>query len=185
MDSSVSMMGKFLDPEAIIKQLDVQIGSVIADFGCGSGYFSLPFAKKVGSEGKVYALDVLPQAIEAVSNSARFEGISNIVAKRVNLEKEQGSKMLAEGFDWVILKDILFQNKKREIIIKEVYRILKQEGQAIVVEWNQHDFSVGPEKELRILPEELKKIFEQQKLFVRRDIEAGDFHYAFVVSKKK
>lgn len=185
MESPLSVMGKFLDPKAILAQLEVREGDIVADFGCGPGYFSLPFAKAVGSDGKVYALDVLPQAVEAVANKARFEGISNVITKRVNLENEQGSKMLAESFDWVILKDLLFQNKKKETIIKEIYRILKDDGRAVVVEWSQQDFTVGPEKEMRILPQDLKQMFQQEKFVIEKEINAGDFHYAFVVAKQK
>ena len=38
---------KFLDPSKIISQIGVQNGSIVADFGCGPGYFSFPFAKAV------------------------------------------------------------------------------------------------------------------------------------------
>jgi tRNA A58 N-methylase Trm61 len=56
----------FVDPARIISQIDISLGATVADFGCGSGYFSFEFSKAVGPDGKVYALDILPQALEAV-----------------------------------------------------------------------------------------------------------------------
>lgn len=183
MEENKNEAGKFLDPSGIIAQLDIQSGNVVADFGCGPGYFSVPFAKTVGQDGKVYAFDVLPQALETIASKAKNSGVSNIVTSRVNLEKEKGSKLENECVDWVIMKDMLFQNKNKAIIIAEAHRILKPGGKVIVTEWGQNNFSVGPEKEIRIPVGELKKIFIEQKFSVEKDVAAGDFHYAFVALK--
>ncbi|HOW60579.1 MAG TPA: class I SAM-dependent methyltransferase [Candidatus Moranbacteria bacterium] len=184
MEYNKNELGKFLDPGAIVKQLEIKRGSIVADFGCGPGYFSIPFAKIIGEDGKVYALDVLPQALEAVAAKAKNYGINNIITSRVNLEKENGSKMEANSLDWVILKDMLFQNQKKDIIIKEAYRVLKNNGQIMVVEWNQNDSTVGPESELRIAENDLKKMFSDHGFLIGKNINAGDFHYAFVAIKK-
>ncbi|EKD58860.1 MAG: methyltransferase type 11 [uncultured bacterium] len=183
MEVSQSQVGKFLDPTKIIAQLDVQEGSVVADFGCGPGYFSLPFASAVGQAGKIYSLDVLPQALETVVGKCKNSGIINIETKRVNLEKENGSKMENESLDWVIMKDILFQNQRKDVIIAEAYRVLKPGGMVIVVEWNQAEEAIGPDLSIRIKQESLKGMFEEKKFTVDRNIDAGDFHYAFVAKK--
>jgi ubiquinone/menaquinone biosynthesis C-methylase UbiE len=175
---------KFIDPNAIIAQLAIKSDSAVADFGCGPGYFSIPFAKAVGENGKVFALDVLPQALETVNSKMKNSAVSNIVTSRVNLEKENGSKLDSDSVDWVILKDILFQNKKREVIVAEAYRILKTGGKVILVEWGKkQDSAIGPESELRIPPDVLKKMFLDQNFSVEKDVDAGNFHFAFVAVK--
>ena len=184
MEESKTVLGKFLDPEAIIAQLDISSDSVVADFGCGPGYFSLPFAKAVDKGGMVYALDILPQALETVTGKIKNSGVINVTVKRVNLEKERGSKLESNSVDWVILKDILFQNEDKKIIIAEAWRILKDEGKIIVIEWSQANVAVGPEMSSRIPLEELKKIFVEQKFVIEKDIVAGGFHYAFVAKKQ-
>jgi ubiquinone/menaquinone biosynthesis C-methylase UbiE len=176
--------GKFIDPQLIIAQLDLKEGDLVADFGCGPGYFSLPFAKAVGESGKVFALDVLPQALETVLGKMKNSALANIVASRVNLEKENGSKLDPDSLDWVILKDVLFQNKKKDVIIAEAFRVLKTGGKVIVVEWDRkHDSAIGPENELRIPKDILKKMFVDRKFSITKDINAGDFHFAFVAVK--
>jgi ubiquinone/menaquinone biosynthesis C-methylase UbiE len=184
MEETQNLVGKFLDPDAIIAQLEVAHGNVAVDFGCGPGYFSIPFAKAVGDGGHVYSLDILPQALETVIGKAKNSGVANITTKRVNLEKENGTKLEGNSADWVILKDVLFQNQKKEIIIAEAYRVLKAGGKVIVVEWNTKDSAVGPAQELRIAQAELERMFGNQKFIVEKNIEAGDFHYAFVAVKK-
>lgn len=174
---------RFLDPVKIIEQLEIAPGQVVIDFGCGPGYFTLPFAKAVGKDGYVYSLDILPQALETVASKIKNSGIFNVTTKRVNLEKENGSKMDSACADWIILKDILFQNTQKQIIVAEAWRVLKDGGKVIVVEWNMADETIGPETKLRIAETELKKMFEQQKFSIEKEINAGSFHYAFVAKK--
>jgi ubiquinone/menaquinone biosynthesis C-methylase UbiE len=41
----------------------VKRGQVVADLGCGSGYYALALAGCVGPEGRVYAVDLNKRAI--------------------------------------------------------------------------------------------------------------------------
>ena len=175
---------KFLDPSKIISQIGVQNGSIVADFGCGPGYFSFPFAKAVGSEGKVYAIDVLQHIVEFVENKAKNAGVMNEVAVRANVENENGSKIDSDAVDWVILKDILFQNQKKEILLAEAYRVLKHGGKVLLMEWNKGGSAIGPQDNLRISQEEAKKLFVKVGFEIEKTIDAGNFHYGFVAIKK-
>jgi ubiquinone/menaquinone biosynthesis C-methylase UbiE len=173
----------FVDPEKIISQIDVASGATVADFGCGSGYFSFEFSRVVGAEGKVYALDILPQALEAVASHAKLMGMHNIVTKRANLEREGGSTLGLASVDWAILKDMLFQNEHKSIIITEMTRVLKPGGHALVMEWNPKASALGPDKNLRIDPEELKTLLSAAGLSLEKSFPAGGYHYAFLVKK--
>lgn len=46
-----------LDKEAILDALHIKPGQKVLDAGCGNGYMSREFSKRVGSAGIVYALD--------------------------------------------------------------------------------------------------------------------------------
>jgi ubiquinone/menaquinone biosynthesis C-methylase UbiE len=173
----------FVDPSSVVSQLALAPGSQVADFGCGSGFFSLEFAKHVGTGGVVHALDILPSSLEAVTSRAKTAGLTNIVTKRVNLEKAQGSGLMSSSMDWVILKDILLQNKQKEVIIREVVRVLKPGGHAVIMEWSPDESLVGPDKSLRVKPEDLKALVLQEKLTIERELGVGGFHYAFLVKK--
>ncbi len=173
----------FVDPAVVVNQLAVEPGSAVADFGCGSGYFSFALSKRVGDDGSVVALDVLPSALEAVASRAKSLGLANISTKRVNLENEQGSGLASASVDWVVLKDILFQNQKKDIIVREVARVLKPSGHALIMEWNPDEAMVGPEKNLRVSQEELKKLVLRVGFSVEQELPVGGFHYALVVKK--
>jgi len=174
---------QFINPDDIINQLGVSRNSVVADFGCGSGYFSIPLAQFIGEEGKVYALDVLASALESVESKAKIHGLSNIITKRVNLEKESGSKFSDESVDWVILKDVLFQNNKKDIILKEAYRVLKKSGKLLIIEWNEKAGTFGPGSDLKVSSEGLKKLIAGGGFKIEKEISAGDYHYGFIAAK--
>ena len=181
MDTSQNL--NFVDPATVVNQLSLEPGSQVADFGCGSGYFSFEFSKRVGEGGIVWALDVLPSALEAVASRAKTLGLTNISTKRVNLENEQGSGLPPASMDWIVLKDVLLQNQKKDVMLREVKRVLKPGGHALIMEWNPNEALVGPEKRLRVQPEALKALITQIQLSVEQELSVGGFHYAFVVKK--
>lgn len=174
---------KFIDPKAIIEKLEILAGSIVADFGCANGYFSLPVAEKIGEEGVVYCLDILPQCIETVESQAKTKGITNIITKRANFEREGGSKLPDNSCDWVILKNVLFQNKDKAAILAEARRVLKQKGKALIIEWNNNNYSFGPDRNLRISKESLFEIIQNSGLIVGNEISVSDFHYGLVLVK--
>lgn len=174
---------KFVDPDEAIKNLGLTAGMKVADFGCGAGHFSLALARKVGDAGIVHALDILPDKLEAVASNAKSQNLANVVTRRANLEKANGSGLEADSLDAVVLKDMLFQNKNKADILNEAKRVLKIGGKALVVEWNEEDGSIGPARELRFSEESLRILAQQVGLGVAEKIKAGSFHFGLVLVK--
>jgi ubiquinone/menaquinone biosynthesis C-methylase UbiE len=58
----------------------VKKGQVVADIGCGWGYLSFAFADLVGSEGKVYSVDLAKKCIRVIQKKAEKRGYHNIEA---------------------------------------------------------------------------------------------------------
>lgn len=177
-------MTQFLNPPLIVRQADVKPGEVVADFGSGAGYFSLACAQAVGADGTVHAFDILPQALESVESRAKVMRLSNITTKRVNLEKERGSGLEDGIMDWVVLKDMLFQNKDKKSVLAEAYRVLRHGGKALIVEWRAVEATIGPSKEARIGQEELTRLVRDVGFAVGKEIDAGPYHYAFIAEKE-
>jgi ubiquinone/menaquinone biosynthesis C-methylase UbiE len=174
----------FVDPHGVTNQLVIEPGSTVVDFGCGAGYFSCAFAEKAGQSGHVLALDILPASLEAVMSRARTLGLTNVTAQRVNLEKEGGSGLDPQSCDWVIIKDMLFQNAKRDVIIYEASRVLKTGGKLFIMEWSKENTFVGPEKDLRLSPEEVQNLLNAAGLATLRELEVGGYHFAYLAEKQ-
>ena len=174
--------GGFLHPEEIIKQFNINKNAQIADFGCGSGYFSIPLAK-VAEEGKVYALDVLKEVLESVSSRMKFEGIFNIETRRCNLEIPNDSKLEDNSIDFVFLINILFQINNMDGIIKEAKRVLKMNGKIIIIDWKK-DQPVGPPSHMTILLESVKKSVLEHNLKFEKEFLVDKYHWGIMFVKQ-
>ncbi|MFH1662867.1 MAG: class I SAM-dependent methyltransferase [Chloroflexota bacterium] len=69
----------FEPPRKLIEPY-VKKGQVVADLGCGSGYYTLPLAELVGPEGKVYAVDLGENCIQALEKKADKGDHQNVEA---------------------------------------------------------------------------------------------------------
>lgn len=175
--------GGFVDPIKVLAQLEIKEGMKIADFGCGHGYFTLPIARAVGNEGRVYAIDVLSEALEAVRSRAQLENILNIETSRGNLETPGGSKIGDEAMDVVLLHNVLFQSQKKSDIIKEAKRVLKSGGTFEIVDWAAVKAGLGPDSDLRLLPEEARRLAEGEGFIFKKTFDAGEHHYGLAFVK--
>jgi ubiquinone/menaquinone biosynthesis C-methylase UbiE len=67
-----------LDIERAMDAAGVAPGMVVGEAGAGDGYFTLPMARRVGSEGAVYANDISRRALDSLAASAKREQLANI-----------------------------------------------------------------------------------------------------------
>ena len=59
-------------------ELLIAEGSVVADIGAGGGWFTMRLASRVGPNGTVYAEDVQPQMIEAITGARVGPRLKNV-----------------------------------------------------------------------------------------------------------
>ncbi|HKF06221.1 MAG TPA: class I SAM-dependent methyltransferase [Candidatus Sulfotelmatobacter sp.] len=64
----------------VMNILGIELGKNVADIGAGSGWFSVRAAKRVGAEGKIFAVDINPEAVSHIQGRARQEQLSNVNA---------------------------------------------------------------------------------------------------------
>lgn len=70
-----------LHREAITAALGLAPGMRVADVGAGTGLFLEPFARAVGREGRVYALDIGPRLVEHMRARAAAAGLEQVEAR--------------------------------------------------------------------------------------------------------
>jgi len=175
--------GGFINPKAVISQLQIKPGARVADLGCGHGYFTIPLAKMVGETGRVWAVDVLPAALAEVENRALAENLKNIETVRGNLEKEGGAPIGNAECDFVILANTLYQSQQKEAILKEALRILRIQGRLVVIDWRADDLTIGPREGWRLGAVELKELAKKQGALFLQNLPTGNFHYGLIFVK--
>lgn len=170
-----------LNPSEVIEKIEIQPGATIADFGCGSGFFALELAKKTGNQGKVFAIDILPTALESVRSLAKVHKVSNIETRWANLEKT--STLDDESCNFVLISNILFQIDKKfwPKVVGEIKRILKPDGQVLFIDWKE-DSPLGPPKAQRISQDKLFQIAKESLNFLK-DFSLGDTHWGIIFKK--
>ena len=173
----------FLKPEEVIAEWDIRPGEKIADFGCWAGFFSIPLGQRVGPSGRVYALDIREEALEATRAKIRLFHLYNIETVRANLEMPNGSGLKTESVDKIIICNILFQAENKEAVVAEAFRILRPEGTLAIIEWSDLKNIGGPSLEERVGEDEAKKIFENAKFGLVKNFDAGTHHYGLIFKK--
>jgi cyclopropane fatty-acyl-phospholipid synthase-like methyltransferase len=69
-----------LQIDRVMDILGVMPGKNVADIGAGSGWFTVRAARRVGETGKVYAVDINPEAIHYIEVRAQKEQLHNVAA---------------------------------------------------------------------------------------------------------
>jgi len=170
----------FLNPEEILDKLNLGPDMVAAEFGCGSGGFTIPLAKKL-EDGLVYAIDIQQAPLSALKSRTNLEKIFNIRLIRSDLEKTRGSTLSPLCLDLVVIPNVLFQVKNKDAILKEAARVLKNNGKLMVIDWLP-EASQGPVTG-RVSPEKVKEIAQKQGFRLENEFPAGKYHYCLVFEK--
>lgn len=175
---------KLLDPDSILNNvLKVGFKSRVADLGCGTiGNFSLASARLVGSDGEVYAVDILKDALSAVEERARALKYNCLRTVWSDVEI-LGATNVPTEMDFVYLVAILFQNKQHLSILKEAARLLKTGGKLLVIEWIPQATPLGPAVEKRLSPEAIKSLTSEIGLKFEQLFSAGPYHYGLIFQK--
>lgn len=147
-----------LPPEEILKDIGLSDGMVMADIGCGIGYFTLPAARIAGKEGKIMALDLSGEMLTALKEKLVLEKLANVVL----IQNEENSLPLEDNtVDIGFLCHVMHETENKDIFLREVMRIIKPGGKIAVVEWEKKETESGPPVEHRISREEMKKLLEE------------------------
>ena len=168
----------FLNPDEVLKQLKLKKDMIAADFGCGSGGWALPLAKKL-EEGTIYAIDILEEPLSALKARAKLEKILNIEIIRADVEKR--TPLSSNSVDLVLMTDLLFECEDKKMVLEEGKRVLKKDGKILVVDWKL-SAPLGPEGR-RVSPQDIKKEARDLNLKLEKEFEAGVYHWGLIVVK--
>lgn len=173
----------FSDPTKIIEQCGIQAGMDIADFGSGSGFYSLAASKALVSTGRVYAIDAQKDLLTKLKNHAVREGQYNIEVVWGDIEKLGGTKLRESSVDLVFMCNVFFQLENKEDAVKEALRILKPRGRIVFVDWSDSFGGIGPHQKSVFKKDKAVPFFEKYGFSMDKEITAGSHHYGYIFKK--
>ena len=172
---------KYFEPKDTLKRLGLNHSIKDAvDFGSGYGTFTIPAAQIIS--GKIYALEIDPEMINALQQKAQNQHLKNLKIIQRDFVSE-GSGLSDLSVDFVMLFNILHSEKPTKLL-KEAYRILKQGGKVGIIHWNfDRSTPRGPPMEIRPKPEQIRRWAESVEFIFEKQLDLRPYHYALVLSK--
>jgi ubiquinone/menaquinone biosynthesis C-methylase UbiE len=144
-------------PEKVLDALKIAPGTTVADIGAGVGYFSLRIAKRVGSSGKVVAVDVQPMMLEVLKTNRDRERLSNI---ELVLGTETDPRLSPQSVDLVLMVDVYHEFQYPEEMMAGIRQALKPSGRLVLVEYRGEDPTVPIKPEHKMTVQQVLKEIE-------------------------
>jgi ubiquinone/menaquinone biosynthesis C-methylase UbiE len=120
--------------EAIVRALGLKPGMVVADLGAGTGLFTRLIAERVGTGGRVYAVDIAPAFLTHIAQEARRRGHAQVQTVRGT----QDSTGLPPGaIDLVFVCDVYHHLEHPGKVLASIHRCLRPGGQLVVVDFDR------------------------------------------------
>lgn len=120
----------FLSPKKLIQRLDLKEEHQVLEIGPGPGYFSTHIAKKL-KRGKLLLLDIQQEMLDLARKRLEKRKISNVDYK---LTDGMSLDLESNSFDRVLMVAVIGEVKNRDNYLKEIYRVMKQDGMLSISE---------------------------------------------------
>ena len=153
-----SLMTKVESP-GILRKIKpyVKEGQTAADLGCGWGFYSFALADIVGTEGKVYSVDLSKNTIESIRKKVEEGGYRNIEA--IASTAADLSFIIDKSVDFVFANGLLCSMANdRQLAVSEIKRIIKPKGHAYLSIGSPPPFGFVDEAEWQDILEEFKLV---------------------------
>ncbi|HVT60241.1 MAG TPA: class I SAM-dependent methyltransferase [Thermoanaerobaculia bacterium] len=119
-------------PSLVVQAMELKDGDVVAEVGCGTGYFSRLLARAVAPSGKVYAEDIQPEMLRLLEKYAARDGLTNIVPI---LGTDVDPKLPKASLRWVLLADVYHEFQHPEPMLARIRESLAPGGRVALVEY--------------------------------------------------
>ncbi|MBI2618945.1 MAG: methyltransferase domain-containing protein [Ignavibacteriales bacterium] len=140
---------QFLPPAKTLVTLGLKRGMTMADIGAGTGFFARAASEIVGSQGRVYAVDMSAEMLDQLKQRGLPPNVTPVLSKEYTIPLEDHS------VDFSFLAFVVHETERTSHFLEEVKRITRKGGRVAIVEWKKQVEEHGPPEEERIGREEL------------------------------
>jgi predicted methyltransferase len=124
----------FAQRQRIVDAMAISPGQSVADIGAGTGLFTLMLAKAVGPQGKVYAVDIVPEFLTHIRSNAEAAGLHNI---ETVLCEEDSVELPSRAVDLAFLCDTYHHFEYPRSTLASIHRALRPGGSMFVVDFKR------------------------------------------------
>ena len=120
--------------ETIADALGLAPGMTVADVGAGTGLFLAAFARRVGEDGRIYAVDISPKFIEHLRDRVRKEELDQVT---VVLGKERSVELPEASLDLAFVCDTYHHFEYPRSTLASLHRAIRPGGALVVVDFER------------------------------------------------
>lgn len=120
--------------EEIVLRLGLKPGMAAADVGAGTGFFTLLIAHEVGSDGRVYAVDIEKNFVDASVERVRKAGLDNAVGI---INDQKSVKLPRESVDMVFISDTYHHFEYPKTTLQSIHEALRPEGELVIIDYKR------------------------------------------------
>ena len=119
---------------AIARAVGLAPGMAVADVGAGTGVFTDFFAKDVGPQGHVYAVELSPKFVTLLRERAAARGLAHVTAVQCT---ERSTELAPGSVDVVFLCDTYHHFEYPRATMGSIHRALRPGGRLVVVDFER------------------------------------------------
>jgi arsenite methyltransferase len=121
---------------------EIEPGETILDIGCGGGIDTVLAARRTGPDGRVIALDFLPEMLERTAATAAEAGLENVEP----LESEMEAIALPDSsVDLIVSNGVINLSPRKARVMAECARVLRAGGRLCVSDLTVEQDEMPPE----------------------------------------
>ena len=141
--------------ELTLAYLGLGPGQIVADVGCGPGFFTLPAARIIAPTGLVYAIDVEPRMLELVRSRVAEANIANVEI----LQGERHRIPLDDDAAHLTICGLVLHDLEDRLgLVRELIRVTRPNGRIAVIEWSPDANDARPN---RLRPADTSALFAE------------------------
>ncbi|HYK51634.1 MAG TPA: class I SAM-dependent methyltransferase [Terriglobales bacterium] len=167
-----------LQIDRVMDILAIVPGKNVADVGAGSGWFTVRASRRVGESGKVFAVDINPEAIRYIQNRVQKEDLHNITTIR---GREDDAELPAGQVDAVLLLKTYHEVAKPLTLLKNLKGALRPGAKIGIIDRNGNGENHGVQRKV-VIEEAAEAGYE---LIGTYDFVKDDMDYFLVFQVKK
>ena len=122
-----------------IDKMRLSPGSIVADIGAGTGYYTFAIARKV-PQGKVYAVEIQDEMIKYLEQKKTSTGISNV---EIVKGTQQSPNLPDDSVDLAIMVDVYHELEFPREMLQAIKKSLKENGAILLLEYKAEDPSIA------------------------------------------
>ncbi|MBM80498.1 MAG: methyltransferase type 11 [Planctomycetaceae bacterium] len=149
----------------MVESFKLKPGMVVADIGAGSGVITLRMAKQVGAKGKIIAVDVQQQMLDALNRKLKRQEIKNVELVKGT---QKSPKLKPNSVDLIIMVDVYHEFEFPYEMTIEMAKSLKPGGRICFVEYRMEDPAVP-----------IKLVHKMSEKQVKKEALQKEFHLKF------